>query len=128
MCYSIHILDGIIVAHETIHSLKMTKKAGMMMKLDMSKAYDRMNWGFLHKMLLAFGFEEEWVTWVMNIITMTFFSIMLNGSPTKTFNFSRGLRQGDPLSPFLYIILAKGLGRSLSRAKYKGVIRGFPLI
>jgi hypothetical protein len=99
-----------------------------MMKLDMSKSYDKMNWGFLHKMLLAFGFEEGWVTWVMNLVTTTFFSILVNGSPTKTFNVSRGLRQGDPLSPFLYIILVEGLGRSLSRAKSQGAIKGFPLL
>jgi hypothetical protein len=86
------ILDGIIVAHEVIHSLKMSKKAGMLMKLDMSKAYDRMNWGFLHKMLLDFGFEEGWVTWVLNLVTTTFFSILVNGSPTRNFNVSRGLR------------------------------------
>jgi hypothetical protein len=122
------ILDGIIVAHETIHSLKISKKAGMMMKLDMSKAYDRMNWDFLIKNLLAFGFEEGWVTWVMNLVTSAFFSILLNGSPTRTFNASRGLRQGDPLSPFLYIILAEGLGRSLSQAKSEGMIKGLPLI
>jgi hypothetical protein len=85
------ILDEIIVAHEVIHSLKVSKKDNMIMKLDMSKAYDMMNWGFLHKMLLAFGFEEDWVTWV-NLVTMTFFSILMNGSPTGTFNVLRGLR------------------------------------
>jgi hypothetical protein len=58
----------------------------------MSKSYDRMNGGFLHKMLLALIFEEGWVTWVMNLVTMTFFSIFLNGSPTRTFNVSRGMR------------------------------------
>jgi hypothetical protein len=108
------ILDGIIVAHEVIHSLKISKNPWMMMKLDMSKAYDRMNWDFLRRMLLDFGFAEYWVTWVMNLVSKAFFSILLNGSPTKNFNGSRGLYQGDPLSPFLFIILAEGLGRSLS--------------
>jgi hypothetical protein len=55
------ILDGIVVAHEVIHSLKVSKKAGMLMKLDMSKAYDRMNWDFLGKILLSFGFGGDWV-------------------------------------------------------------------
>jgi hypothetical protein len=67
----------------------------MMMKLDMSKAYDRMNWDFLRKMLLAFGFGGDWVDWVMNLVSTTFFSILVNGSPSKTFNVSRGLHQGD---------------------------------
>jgi hypothetical protein len=118
------ILDGIIVSHEAIHSLKVSKKVGMMMKLDMSKAYDRMNWDFLHKMLLAFGFGEDWVAWVMNLVSTTFFSILVNGSPSKTFNVSRGLRQGDPMSPFLYIILVEGLGHNLSHAKRQGRSRG----
>jgi len=98
------------------------------MKLDMSKAYDKMNRDFLRKMLLAFGFEEGWVTRFMNLVTSTFFFILLNGSPTRTFNALRGLRHGDPLSPFLYIILAEGLGRSLSQAKSEGLIKELPLI
>jgi hypothetical protein len=69
------ILDDIIVAYEMIHSLKIYKKQGMMMKFDMSKAYDRMNWDFLKKILLAFCFEEGWVTRVMNLVTTTLFSI-----------------------------------------------------
>ena len=67
------ILDGIIVAHEAINSLKISKKVAMMMKLDMSKAYDRMNLYFLRRMLLAFGFAEDWVTWVMNLVSKDFF-------------------------------------------------------
>jgi hypothetical protein len=121
------ILDGIIVSHEDIHSLKVSKKAGMMMKLDMSKSYDRMNWDFLRKMLLSFGFGGDWVEWVMNLVSTTFFSILVNGSPSNTFNVSRGLCQGDLLSPFMFIILVEGFGRSLARAKRKGDIKGTPL-
>jgi hypothetical protein len=118
------IMDGIVVAHEAIHSLKVSKKAGMMMKLDMSKAYDRMNWDFLRKIFLAFGFGGDWVDWVLNLVSSSFFSILVNGSPSKTFNPSRGLCQGDPLSPFLYIILVEELGCNLSQAKRRGDIKG----
>jgi hypothetical protein len=120
-------LDGIVVAHEAIHSLKVSKKVGMMMKLDMSKAYDRMNWDFLRKIMLALGFGGDWVDWVLNLVSLVFFSILLNGSASNTFNFSRGPRQIDPLSPFLYTILVEGLGRSLSRAKRRGDIKGITL-
>jgi hypothetical protein len=61
-------MDGIVVSHEEIHSLKMTKKDGMMMKLDMSKAYDRMNWNFLRNILLDLFFGGEWVEWVLNLV------------------------------------------------------------
>jgi hypothetical protein len=122
------ILDDIIVVHEVIHSLQTSKKEGMMMKLDMSKAYDRMNWDFLRRMLLAFDFGEGWVTWVMNLVSTISFLSYVNGSPTKTFNGSRGLHQGDPLSPFLFIILVEGLGHSLSQEKREGVIKGIPLL
>jgi hypothetical protein len=50
--------------------LRFQRKAGMLMKLDMSKAYDRMNWDFLRKMLLSFGFGGDWVDWVMNLVSI----------------------------------------------------------
>jgi hypothetical protein len=79
-------------------------------------------------MLLDFGFGEDWVAWVLNLVSTTFFSILVNDSPSKTFNVSRGLRQGDPLSPFVYIILAEGLGHSLSRVKSHRKIKGISLL
>jgi len=73
-----------------------------------------MNWDFMRKMLLNFGFEGDWVDWVMNLVSSTFFFILVNGSPSKTFNISRSLHQGHPLSPFLLIITVEGLGCSLT--------------
>ena len=84
--------------------LKKTKTKGMMAKLDLAKAYDRLNWEYLQKMLKAFGFDERWISWVMSMITTPVLSILLNRSPTKAFNATRGLRQGDPLSSFLFIL------------------------
>ena len=63
------ILDGIVVAHETIHSLKMRKNIGMLLKLDMSKAFDHLNWIFLHDMLASFGFCIDWILWVKNLLS-----------------------------------------------------------
>jgi hypothetical protein len=86
------ILYGIIVSKKSIHSHKVSKNMGMMMKLNMSKAYDQMKWDFLHNTFLDFGFREYLMAWVMNLFSTTFFSIALNGSPSKTFNVSRGIR------------------------------------
>ena len=89
----------------------------MLLKLDLSKAYDKLNWQFLEGILKDFGSAEKWTNWVMNMVSSTIFLILVNGSPSSPFNASRGIRQGDPLSPFLFIIVAEGLGRMLKNRR-----------
>ena len=68
------ILHGIILVHKILHSLKIRKLPGMMVKLDIAKAYDKINWKFIRKMLATFSFSGDWINWVINMVYSTFFS------------------------------------------------------
>jgi hypothetical protein len=107
------ILDGIIVSHEPIHSPKSTKKSSMFIKLDMEKAYDCFNWNFFFQILATFRLSLTWIKWVKNLVSSTFFYVLVNGSLTPLFNPSHGIYQIDHISLFLFIHLAEELGRCL---------------
>lgn len=107
------ILDGVIIAQEAIHTLQSTNRPGMIIKLDITKAYDSVDWRVLCKTLQAFGFDKHWINWVFECISTPKFSILVNGNPTGFSSSSRGIRQGYPLSPFLYIIMGEALGRAI---------------
>ena len=85
------ILDGIILTQEMIHSLKQTKTLGMMIKVDLAKAYDKVSWRFLKEILLMFRFQHDWVQWISNLVSTVFFSILVNDAPMVTFPVMRGL-------------------------------------
>jgi hypothetical protein len=99
----------------------------MLLKLDLSKSFDKLRWDYMRAMLLAFGFDPSWVAWILNLTSTTFFSILINGIPSRPFTPTRGIRQGDPLSPFLFIILEEGLGRSIKAAVANRMLKGLPL-
>ncbi|CAL5358449.1 unnamed protein product [Camellia sinensis] len=119
-----NILDGILIANEVVHGWKKDRGKGVILKLDFEKAYDSVNWGFLFSMLANFGFGAKWVSWIKECVTSASISILVNGSPTSEFKPQRGLRQGDPLSPFLFNVVAEGLNILLERAKQLGLIKG----
>eukprot|EP00253_Pinus_taeda_P013020 PITA_13020 len=121
------IMDGIILSNEVIHSLKIFKNPGMIMKLDLSKAFDKLSWEYIKQMLLAFGFSATWTRWIMNLISSPCFSVLLNGSPSLPFRSSRGIRQGDPLSPFIFILMVEGLSRLLHHAVSSKAVKGLGL-
>lgn len=79
-------MDGIILLNEVIHSLKLLKKPGMILKLDLSKAFDKLSWTSKHQMLLPFGLNATWTRWIMNLFSSLCFSNLLNGSPSTPFS------------------------------------------
>eukprot|EP00253_Pinus_taeda_P009912 PITA_09912 len=119
------ITDGIILTHEIIHSLKQSKRPGMLLKIDLSKAFDTISWQYIQKILNAFGFDPSWTRWIL-LLTSSFFSVLINGIPYETFRPSRGIRQGDPLSPFLFVIIAKGLDRNIKSSTLSRGLKGLP--
>jgi hypothetical protein len=121
------IMDNVILAHEVIHSLKSTKTPGMLIKLDLSKDFDKASWQYLRAILDSFGFDQHWVNWILNLTSSAFFSILVNGVPSQPFSPSRGIRQGDPLSPFLFVLMAEGLGCYIKSTVTEGSLKGLPL-
>jgi len=124
------ILNNVIQAHEVVHSIKSNKQVGMIIQLDLGKAYDKLSSSCIRAVLKAYGFDQNWIRWVMTLVTMTSFSILLNGTPSRLFTPSKGLRQGDPLSPFLFVLMMEGLGRVIKMTNAEGRIQGInsPLI
>ncbi|KAL9230819.1 hypothetical protein vseg_006119 [Gypsophila vaccaria] len=120
------ITDNILVAFEVFHYMKNTRtgKGHMALKLDISKAYDRIEWRFLERVLVSLGFDRRWMSQVMECVKTVSFSVLINGSPTKVFRPNRGLRQGDPLSPYLYILCAEALSGMIRRAVERRAISG----
>eukprot|EP00253_Pinus_taeda_P036718 PITA_36718 len=116
------IMDNILLAQEMIHTLQTQKKTGMLIWLDLSKAYDKVSWNYLEAILDAFGFAKQWIIWILALIKSTRFSILVNKAPTAQFTPSQSLQQGDPLSPFLFVILMEGLSRLIRREKEDGII------
>ena len=100
------------------------KTGYMALKLDMSKAYDRVEWTFLKGMMLRLGFDNGWVKLVMRYVSSGSYSFILNGQVQRAFTPSRGIRQGDPLSPYLFVICAHGFSELLIDFERKKLFKG----
>lgn len=119
-----HILDNVIQVQETIHSSKQRKEKGMLIKLDMANAFDRVNHSFLINVLLSFGLSPHFVHLIKACIENPWIAPLINGCPTNFFQARRGIRQGCPLSPFLYILMADSLSQKLSAERIVGTLLG----
>ncbi|WMV25045.1 hypothetical protein MTR67_018430 [Solanum verrucosum] len=119
------IMDAMLIANKCVDSKKKDKQPGILCKLDIQKAYDHLNGNFLMKMMQRMGFGQRWLKWIRHCISSVKFSILINRNPCEFFPSNRGLRQGDPLSPFLFILAMEGLSNLFHTARANGWIRGF---
>ena len=119
------ITNNVLVALETMYCIDQRKKgkeALMAIKIDMSKAYDRVEWVYLEAMIRSMGFHDKWISLIMMCVTTVSYSVLINGDPKGKITPSRGLRQGDPISPYLFLICAEGLSAMLKKEE-RGVRR-----
>lgn len=121
------ITDNMLLAFELLHYMKQKKKGAegvVALKLDVSKAYDRVDWGFLMHQMKQLGFDNKWITWMQLCVTTVSYTVNFNGTQIGPINPSRGLRQGDPLSPYLFLFCVEGLSRMIQKSANEGKVQG----
>ncbi|GJX58355.1 RNA-directed DNA polymerase, eukaryota [Tanacetum coccineum] len=96
-------------------------------KVDFEKAFDSVRWDYLDDVLAKFGFGDKWHGWIQGCLNSAKGSILVNGSPTSEFQFYKGLKQGDPLSPFLFILIMESLHLSFKNVVNAGIYKGIPI-
>ncbi|OMO64639.1 reverse transcriptase [Corchorus capsularis] len=121
------IFDNALIAFETIHFMcnkRSGKRAHLALKLDLSKAYDKVEWIFLEKCMYRLGFSSHWIELVMEGIRSVSYSILINGQQTARLSPTRGIRQGDPLSPYLFLFCMEAFSCLISNAEATNLIHG----
>jgi len=117
-------LDSILVASEVVEELRRHMRSGLCLKVDYGKVYNSVKWNFLYDMLQRLGFHCKWIKWVKGCLESPLVSVLINGSPTTEFQPSRGLGQGDPLAPFLFLVVAEGLAGLVRQKVKKNMLKG----
>ena len=118
------------MAHEMLHSLKSRRRwanSYMAVKTDISKAYDRLEWKFLRDVMVYMGFDMKWIGWIMRCVESVSFSVLVNGSPSGHITPTRGIRQGDPLSPYLFILCSEVLSHLMTNASEINCLKGMKI-
>ncbi|XP_039146809.1 uncharacterized protein LOC120284053 [Dioscorea cayenensis subsp. rotundata] len=121
------IMDNVVAAEEIIFSLQKRRLDGNIAKVDFARAFDMVDWDFLLELLEARGFGPRWRHWIANLLFTSKASILINGSPEGYVRYQRGLRQGDPLSPLLFVLVADVLSVMFNHALDSHILHGVPL-
>lgn len=119
------IFDGVLIANECVDSRLKARKPRILCKNDMEKAFDNVNWQALLTILQKHEFGVKWIKWC---VTYTHISLFVNGGSTEKFKPSKGLRQGDSLSPYLFLLVVKILFKLINDAVERGQLSGFQVV
>ena len=123
-----HLLHSVLIANEAVEEAKRGHKPCLVFKVDYERAYDSVSWAFLSYMMRRLGFCSKWICWIEGCLHSATVSVLVNGSPTNEFIPHRGLRQGDPLAPLLFNIVAEGLTglmrEALDKSFYSSLLVG----
>ncbi|XP_022575814.1 uncharacterized protein LOC111215880 [Brassica napus] len=121
------ITDNVLITHEVLHYLKSseaTQQCSMAVKTDMSKAYDRIEWRFVYQVLRRLGFHSKWTMWIMECISTVSYAYLINDNVYGMVKPQRGIRQGDPLSPYIFILCGEVLSGLCKKAGREGTLQG----
>ena len=121
------ITNNVLVAIKTMHCIDQRRKGNkrlMTMKLGMSKAYDRVEWALMKAIMMRLGFHERWIMLIMMCVSTVSYSMLINGELKGNIILTRGFSQGDPISPYLFLLCAEGLTAMLQREEREGLISG----
>ncbi|KAJ9566561.1 hypothetical protein OSB04_002527 [Centaurea solstitialis] len=121
------ILDGPLIVSEIISWIKNSNRSALVFKIDFEKAFDTVNWAFLDEVMMQMNFGHKWRSWIQSCLKSASVSVLINGSATPEFSMGKGVRQGDPLAPLLFIIAAEALNIMMHEACNKGVFHGINL-
>ncbi|GAU41926.1 hypothetical protein TSUD_25670 [Trifolium subterraneum] len=122
------ILDGILIANEVVDEARKAKKELMLFKVDFEKAYDSVDWGYLDNVMGRMSFPTLWRKWIKECVCTITASVLVNGSPTDESPLERGLRQGDSLSLFLFLLAAEGLNVMMEAMVARNLFTGLVLV
>ncbi|KAL4578043.1 hypothetical protein LXL04_014158 [Taraxacum kok-saghyz] len=120
-----NIQDDPLIVNEICSWAKKTKNKLLLFKVDFDKAFDSVNWKYLDQIQEQMGYGDKWRMWIRGCLGSARASVLVNGSPTREFKMEKGVRQGDPLSPFLLILAMEGLNVAMESVCDKGVFKGF---
>ncbi|KAJ9542203.1 hypothetical protein OSB04_028709 [Centaurea solstitialis] len=121
------ILDEPLIVNEVLSWAKRLKKRLFIFIVDSEKTFDNVNWEYIWDIMKQMRFGPKWISWLKRVVCTAKVSVLINGTPTKQFALEKGVRQGDPLSQYLFIIATEGLVVALKEASDIGLLPGIKL-